>query len=121
MEKDIKIVEKSPKTKRKSSPARTPEAQEQLMINLSMKQAEDMLRSGRAPSQIVVHFLKLATEKTKYENEKLKAETELAVSKSEILAAQKHSDELYEKALAAFRSYGGPALNNTGEEEYYDD
>lgn len=124
MNDEEKTVKKVANTRRKSSPPRTPEAQEQLMINLSMKQAEEMLRSGRAPAQIVVHFLKLATEKTKYENLKLKADTELAKSKAEVLASQKHSDELYEKAIAAFKSYGGASqatYEDDGDGDYYDD
>lgn len=125
MEKDSKNTEKVPSKKRRTAPARTPEDQEQLMINLSMKQAEEMLRSGKAPTQVVVHFLRLATEKAKYENEKLKADTKLAQSKSEALLAQKHSEELYSQAIAAFRSYGGMAnLDRSSEdydEDYYDD
>ena len=90
-----------------------------------MQQAEDMLRQGRAPAPVVVHFLKLATERQKFEVERLKAETELAKSKAEVLAAQKHSDELYEQAIAAFRSYGGafanPTVSDDFDGEYYDD
>lgn len=119
--KDIKVTS----TSRKSAPARTPEDQEQLMINLSMRQAEEMLRKGNAPTQVVVHFLRLATEKARYENEKLRADTELAKSKAEVLAAQKHSEELYTKAIAAFRSYGGniqggPDVSDDDEDFYND-
>ena len=99
--------EKTKKTnKRKIAPARTPEEQEQLMINLSMKQAEQMLIEGRAPAQIVVHFLRLATENAKLQNDKLKADTEMALSKSESIKAQVHYEELIEDAMKAFRSYG---------------
>lgn len=108
---------------RKFAPVRTPEAQEQRMINLSMKQAEKMLQEGRAPAQIVVHFLKLATEKTKLENEKLRADTEMSKSKSEVMQSQKHSEELYDKAIKAFKSYGGGGFEDISDEEedYYDD
>ena len=109
------------KTRRKTAPSRTPEAQEQRMINLSMKQAEKMLEEGRAPAQIVVHFLKLATEKTRYENEKLRAETEMTISKSELMKSQQHSEELYAKAIQAFKSYGGGGYSGNDEDEYYDD
>lgn len=122
MDKPKKSVQKVSTGKRKRSPARTPEDQEQLMINLSMKQAENMLLEGRAPTQVVVHFLRLATEKARYENEKLKADTELARSKADVLAAQRHSDELYAEAIAAFRSYGGniaPSSYNSDDDEDY--
>lgn len=107
------------KTKRKSCPARTPKEQEQIMINLSMRQAEQMLLDGRAPSQIVTHFLKLATEKAKLENKKLIAETRKAESQANSMDAQTRSEELYQAAIDAFKSYGG---GNYGQpEEYYDD
>lgn len=112
-----KDIQKST-SKRRSSPARTPEAQEQLMINLSMKQAEKMLEEGRAPSQIVVHFLKLATEKAKLENKRLEADIKVANSKTEIMQSQKRYEEMVEKALDAFKSYGNYSNNN---EETYDD
>lgn len=107
------------KVKRKSSPARTPEEQEQRMINLAMKQAEEMLVEGRAPSQIVTHFLKLATEKTKLENKKLIAETRKAESQADSMDAQTRFEELCQEAIEAFKSYGGGGYNQ--EEEYYDD
>lgn len=121
MSKEVKRSEEKKTSRHKTAPVRTPEAQEQLMINLSMKQAEQMLRDGRAPAQIVVHFLKLATEKTKYENEKLKAETEMTISKSDLMKSQQHSEELYAKAIAAFKSYGGGIADDYEEEEYYED
>ena len=120
MAKDSSNASKTKSGPRKTAPVRTPEAQEQLMINLSMKQAEQMLRDGRAPAQIVVHFLKLATEKAKYENEKLKAETEMAISKSDLMKSQQHSEELYAKAIEAFKSYGGGSSYEE-EDDYYDE
>ena len=111
-------------TRSKTPPARTPEEQEKRMINLSMNQAEQMLSEGRAPAQIVVHFLKLATEKARYENEKLKAETEMARAKAEALEAQKHYEEIAEKAINAFKAYGGGSdifgSQSYDEEDFYD-
>ena len=125
MKEDIQKSASKRASTREKAPPRTAEAQEQLMINLSMNQAEQMLREGRAPAQVVVHFLKLATEKAKFENEKLKADAELAKSKSEAMKAQSHSEELYENAIRAFKSYGGgsPTLGGRYEDEeegYYD-
>lgn len=93
--------------KRKLPPARTPEDQERRMINLSMKQAESMLEKGQASSMIVVHFLKLATEKAKLENERLKADIAVSNSKIEVMQSQKNSEELAKKAIEAFKSYSG--------------
>ena len=111
--------DKMAKTKKKISPARTPEEQEQRMINLAMKQAEQMLMEGRAPSQIVTHYLKLATEKSRLENEKLRAETRKALSQADSMDAQVHSEEVYQEAIQAFKSYVGKSVYD--EDEYYDD
>lgn len=121
MSKEVQNSGTKKTSRQKSAPARTPKAQEQLMINLSMKQAEQMLREGRAPAQIVVHFLKLATEKAKYENEKLRAETEMTISKSDLMKSQQHSEELYAKAISAFKSYGGGGSAEDYDDEYYED
>ena len=118
-------VGKTAGSRREISPAKTPEDQEQRMINLTMRQTEQMLKEGRAPAPVLVHFLKLATEKTKLENEKLRSDMKLADAKVKVMESQKHSDELYEKALAAFKSYGGGIFGSTSdsyddEGDYYD-
>lgn len=117
MQKEPKNNALKKQTVRKSAPPRTPADQENLMINLSMNQAQKMLQEGRAPAQIVVHFLKLATEKAKLENEKLKAETEMSRSKAEMLQSQKRTEELYQQAVNAFRSYGGSKTNDSYDED----
>lgn len=125
MSRGEKTQGKTTLTPRRISPAKTPEAQEQRMINLTMRQTEQMLREGRAPAPVLVHFLRLATEKTKLENQKLEAETKKSLAQVQQIEQQKHSDELYEKALAAFKSYGGGTFGNTEiydeEDDYYAD
>ena len=111
--------------RREISPAKTPEDQEQLMINLTMKQTEQMLKEGRAPAPVLVHFLRLATEKTKLENKRLESDVRLADAKIKVMESQRHSDELYEKALAAFKSYGGGTIGTSSNSyddggDYYD-
>ena len=94
------------------------------MINLAMKLAEKKLIDGTASSQVITHFLQLATEKSELEREKIRSENELAKAKVEVMQSQKHSEELYEKAIEAFKSYGGGFTNNADnddEDEYYDD
>ena len=58
-----------------SRPARTPEAQENYMINLAMKLVEKRLLEGTASSAETTHFLKLATSKNELEKTKLEEET----------------------------------------------
>lgn len=95
---------------------KTNEAIESYLINLAMRRAAEMLENGTAPPMIISHFLKLGTEKTRYESEKLKADTQLAISKASRLEAQQKSEEIAMKALEAFKRYTGLM-----EEEEYDD
>lgn len=95
---------------------RTPEGMESYLVNLAMQRAAEMLENGTAPAQIISHFLKLGTEKAKYEREKLKADTQLAISKANLVESQQKSEEIASKALAAFKRYAG-----FDEEEYEDD
>lgn len=93
--------------KKKLRPALTPEARENQLISLAMDRAEQQLLDGTASSQVITHFLKLGTAKYQYETEKLKGETKLTDAKTEALESAKHSEELYSKAIEAFRKYSG--------------
>lgn len=97
---------------RKGYHPRTPKAQEQRMINLAMAQAEKMLEEGHAPAQIVMHFLRLATEESQLSNRKLKSDIKFTEAKSDMISMQQRSDELYEKALIAFKDYGGASSSD---------
>lgn len=95
------------KVKEKLPPVRTPEAREQQMINLAVNLAEEQLRNGTASSQIITHYLKLATVKEQLEKQKLETEVELAKAKTESLKSQKRIEDLYANAIAAMKSYSG--------------
>ena len=88
-------------------PALSPEAREGQLISLAMDCAEEQLRNGTASSQVISHFLKLATAKTELEREKLERENELLRAKTEAQKSQQRSDEFYEKVLNAFKQYSG--------------
>lgn len=75
------------------------------------------MRSGKASSQVITHFLRLGTEKARLEREKIRAEAELARAKVQNLESQKSSEELFQRALDAFRSYGSSS-GETYYEEY---
>lgn len=101
---------------RRMPPAITPEAKENQMISLSMDLAEKQLLDGSASSQIITHFLKLATVKSQLELEKLRNENELLKAKSAALESAAKMEELYANAMAAMKSYRG-----IGDEEEWDD
>lgn len=97
-------------------PALTPEAREQQMISLAYDLVEQRLRDGTASSQETTHFLKAAAEKTRYQNELLKAQAEMAIAKKEDLESNKRSEAMYEEVLKALRNYSG----NGDPDEYID-
>lgn len=116
-----RTVQKGASTRR-DAPARTPEEQEQKMINLAFQLAEKKLRDGTASSQVITHFLQLGTEKAKLEREKLRAETDLAQAKVTAVESATTSDEIYRNALDAMRRYQGAAstIDYDDGDEYYD-
>lgn len=99
-------------------PAESFEARENQLIALAMDRAEKQIRSGKVSSQVLTHFLRLGTEKASLENEKIKNENEMLKAKVETLRSQQRSEELYQAALNAMRSYAG--LDDF-EEDYAED
>lgn len=98
-----------------SRPPLTPEAQENYMIALATNLAEQQLRDGTASAQVITHYLKLGSTKERAERELLAKQTELAEAKAENIRSTKRDSEMYERVIAAMRSYSG-----SDEEEYYD-
>jgi cell shape-determining protein MreC len=88
-------------------PATTPEARQNQMINLAVSLAETQMTDGTASAQVITHYLKLGTERERLENERLRHENELLKAKVESFASAKRTEELYESALNAMRSYQG--------------
>lgn len=106
MPKEDRSISSSSKTCT-SRPALTPEARENQMIALAVDLAEQQLRNGTASSQVITHYLKLATTREQLEREKLELEKQLLAAKREAIQAQASSSELYEDAIKAFSRYSG--------------
>lgn len=109
-----------PKKKEESKNSRqrkalSPEDREKQMINLAVNLAEEQLRDGTASSQIITHFLKLATVREQLEKEKLENENKLLQAKAEAIESSKNMEELYMKALKAMTEYSGEIME---EDEY---
>lgn len=88
-------------------PALTPEAEEQKLIALAVNLARKQLKEGTASSQVITHYLKLASSREKYEQELLATKIELAKAKTDLIASEARQEELYKEAMAAFRVYTG--------------
>lgn len=90
----------------KLPPAFTPEERENQLIALAMDQAEQMLLTGKAPTQVVVHYLKLASTKEKLNKDLLEKQVELAAAKTEAIQSEKRVEDMFANAISAMRSYG---------------
>ena len=89
--------------------AMSPEARENQLISLAVDCAERQMREGTASAAVIVHYLKLGTEKERLEREKLKAENQLLQAKTQAIEDAKNEQELYINAIAAMKRYGGHA------------
>lgn len=98
---------KSQEPRPRMRPALTPEARENQMISCAVDLAEKQLREGTASSQIIVHYLKLATEKERLEREKIKQEIELQKAKTKALASDEEIKVMYADAIKAMQRYSG--------------
>ena len=104
-------------TQKKMRPATTPEARENQMIALAVDLAEKQLIEGTASSQVITHYLKLATTKEKIEREILEKQKELIVAKTENLQSAKRIEELYSNALKAMQNYSGQTCSIEDDED----
>ena len=103
---------------RKVRPAITPEAREQQLIALAVDLVERRLLEGTASAQETTHYLKLASQKTRLENEKIKLELELTKAKTDSIKSQQRSEEMFEEALRAFKGYSGQGRSDEEEDDY---
>lgn len=99
-------------------PGLTPESRENQLIAKAVNLAEKQLDEGTASSQVITHFLKLATAKAELEREKLARENELLKAKTDSLQSQQRVEELYENAIKAMQKYGGHGDYEDYEEDY---
>lgn len=97
-------------------PATTPEGRENQLISLAADLAERQLVDGTASSQVITHFLKLASTREKLEQERLQRENLLLSAKVDQIASGKRIEELYETALNAMRAYAGQEMDDDYDE-----
>lgn len=105
-----KIIDQE--TKPKLRPALSTKAREDQLISLAMDLVEERLRNGTASSQETTHFLKLGSENTRLEREKLEEENKLLRAKTEALKSAQQVEELYAEAIKAFGTYAGSDDNS---------
>lgn len=109
-------VTEKPKRKRQPMPARTLEARQNQLISAAVDLAYEKLLDGTASSQIITTLLNWASVKAQLELERLRSDLRVADAKVKQIESQESSRELYENAIAAFKSYSG----HVDDEEDYD-
>jgi hypothetical protein len=103
----------------KRRPATTPEARENQLVSMAVDLAEQQLLDGTASAQVISHFLKLGSSRERLEQQRIQHENELLKIKTEAIASQARTEELYMNALNAMRSYAGTSPAEESDE--YDD
>ena len=91
----------------KLRPALTPDAREKQLISLAVDVAEEQLLNRTASSAVVVHYLKLASQREELERKRLEAEIKLQEAKIQALESTKRIEDLYSEAITAMRRYSG--------------
>jgi hypothetical protein len=87
------------------------------LVSLAVDLAEKQLLDGTASSQVVTHYLKLGSTRERLEQERLRRENELLLSKVEALASAQKVEELYGQALAAMRQYSGQEVDDYDQDQ----
>lgn len=87
--------------------AKSAQERENQMIALAVDRAEEQIRNGTASSQVLVHYLRLATTREKLEQEKLKRENAMLEAKTKAYENAEDVKRLMEEALRAFSAYSG--------------
>lgn len=93
------------------APAIRAQDRENQIITAAMDLAERQILEGTASAQVLTHYLKLGSSREKLEQEKIRQENALLVTKKELMEQQKHIEALYQEALDAMRSYSGQRPN----------
>ena len=88
-------------------PSLTPEAEENQMISLAVNLVKQRLIDGTASAQETVHYLKLASRKTKLELERAELENKLIQARTQAINDQADMKTLYKDAITAMRRYSG--------------
>lgn len=88
-------------------PARSEEEAEKRAIGIAMDVAVDLMRTGKASSQIITHFLKLGSQKEQAELRKIEKEIEVLESKKQAFESAKDQDKRFQEVMQAMAEYSG--------------
>lgn len=100
-------------TKRKSKPATTPLAREQIMQSMAMDLIEERLQDKTISNALLLQFLKDTSSKSKLELEKLQEENKLLKAKTAALEAERENSVNTREVMEALRRYSGQSEADT--------
>lgn len=100
-------------------PATTPEGREAQIIAQAYDLVERQIEDGTVSAQALTHFIKRGSRYSQLEEELIAERVLSERAKREALAAEARTQELYDEAIKAMRSYAGH--DPEPEEEEYDD
>lgn len=98
-------ISKTPRT-RTRAPAIDPVEREKQIIARVIDSVERKAEQGTLPTAVMVHYLRLATEKEKLEREKLRKEIALLEAKKQVADASMRMEQIAKEAIEAITSYG---------------
>ena len=99
-------------------PAPNPEIAEQRCIDASFSLALRQLEDGSASPSVITHFLKMGTEKTRLEREKLEKETALLKTREHAIRSAEQTEKIYSDAVQAMKIYTGQITDEDDENDY---
>lgn len=111
-------VAKSATGAKRGRTAMSPEARENQMIALAMDAAEQQLRDGTASSQVITHFLKLASSTERLEKRIKEQQANMLEAKTSQLKSMANQEEMYTEAIKAMRTYQGYREEEYDEEDF---
>lgn len=88
-------------------------------MGLAHDLAEKQMLAGTASATVIIHYLKLNTEKEKLERIKLEKEAKLLQARVEAQDSMQRLQDLYSNAVNAMRSYSGVGLEEDDDEDDY--
>lgn len=102
-------------------PATTIEGRNNQLIAAAFDLAERRLHNGSASAQEVVHFLRLGAAEQRLKEEKLRNENLVLEARTEELKQRSSGEELFARAIEAFKGYSGQEPVNVDQDDYYEE
>ena len=103
----VSSAKPTPSAGRKRPPARTPEDREKQLIASAIDLVEKQIAEGTVSSQVLSHYVRMASTRNRLEEQKIRLETErLRIQNDDVIRAQEREED-YAQVLKALKVYQG--------------